>query len=87
MNNGNLLKVFGLFIALLFSYLGYGQENTVLLSGKVQSLNYDIENVLIINTNTKNTTITDGKGLFTLEVILRDTIQFSAVHYLKKQII
>lgn len=42
--------------------------------------------MLIINLNSKKYTITDSLGLFTIEAKLKDTIRFTAVQYLTKDI-
>lgn len=57
------------------------------LHGKVQNSENDISNVLVINLSTNKSTITDIEGLFILPVKLGDSIQFSAVQYIPKQII
>ncbi len=69
------------------SHTGSSQENTTLLNGRVKNLNNDVSNILIVNLNSKKTTITDTLGLFTIEVKLRDFIRFTAVQYLTKGII
>ncbi|WP_271765457.1 carboxypeptidase-like regulatory domain-containing protein [Aquimarina algiphila] len=86
MSNDRLFKIFGLLLVSLTSSIGCAQEHVEELIGKVQSLNHDISNVLIINLNNKKTTITNAKGLFKLEVNVNDTLQFSAVHYSTKEI-
>ncbi|SHG19449.1 carboxypeptidase-like regulatory domain-containing protein [Flagellimonas flava] len=63
-----------------------GQEKAVIIKGKVQSLTNDVSNVLVVNLNSKKSTITDAQGDFNLEVKLGDTIQISAVQYLTKEI-
>lgn len=71
---------------LLYSNSGFGQEKIVMLTGKVQSFNNDVSNILVVNLNSKKSTITNTLGLFTLEVKLRDLIRFSAVQYIPKEI-
>ncbi|MGS0526465.1 hypothetical protein ACU8V7_16065 [Zobellia nedashkovskayae] len=72
---------------LLTSYTLSSQKKTKHISGKIKSLNNDVSNVLIINLNSKESTITDSLGVFTIEVRLRDSIRFTAVQYLTKEII
>lgn len=43
--------------------------------------------MLIINLNSKKSVITDSLGLFTIEAELNDSIRFTAVQYLTKEII
>jgi len=69
------------------SYTGISQENTRLLNGNVKSLKNDVADILIINLNTKQSTITDSLGRFTIEVKLRDSLRFTAVQYLTKEIV
>ncbi|WP_133672579.1 hypothetical protein [Maribacter caenipelagi] len=42
---------------------------------------------MIINLNTKNSTITDSFGLFSIEAKLKDSLRISAVQYLPKEIL
>ncbi|MEP2279309.1 hypothetical protein [Maribacter sp.] len=76
-----------LFTAVLATFLGFGQDNTTLLKGKVLSTKNDISNVLIINLNSKKSTITDSLGLFSIEVKLKDSLRITAVQYLPKEIV
>lgn len=75
-----------LFITFI-SHDASSQNETKFVNGKVKSAKNDVSNILIINLNSKNSTITDALGLFTIEVNLRDSIRFTAVQYLPKTII
>ncbi len=66
---------------------GFGQEDSKQINGRVKSLSNDVSNVLIINLNSKKSTITDSLGLFDIEAKLKDSIRFTAVQYLTKEII
>jgi len=68
------------------SHSGFGQEKTVILTGKVQSLSNDVSDVLVINLSSQKSTITNGEGVFSIEAKLNDSIQFNAVQYLTKKI-
>ncbi len=81
------LRFLLLLFILLASHAVFCQENTKNINGRVKSLKNDVSNVLIINLNTKKSTITDSLGLFTIEAKLRDSIRFTAVQYLTKKII
>lgn len=72
---------------LLTTLLGFSQEQTKLLKGKVKSLNNDVSDVLIVNLNSKKSTITDSLGLFKIEVKLKDSLRITAVQYITKEII
>ena len=74
-------------IAVLASFLGFGQDNSTLLNGKVSSSKNDVSNVLIVNLNSKKSTITDSLGLFSIEVKLKDSVRITAVQYLPKKIV
>lgn len=76
-----------LFAAVLASFLGFGQDNAILLKGKVSSSKNDISNVLVVNLNSKKSTITDSLGLFSIEVKLKDSLRIRAVQYLPKDIV
>ncbi len=71
----------------LISYNGFSQKKRTLLKGIAKSNENDVSNVLIINLNSRESTITDSLGLFNIEVKLRDSLQFSAVQYQTKKII
>ncbi len=63
----------------------FGQERVI--KGKVQNLNNDVANVLVVNLNSRQSTITDSLGLFHIKAKLKDSIRFTAVQYLTKEII
>ena len=67
--------------------IGYSQENVVELTGIITNPNYTVSDILVVNINSKKSTITDIKGFFSIEVKLQDTLQFSAVNYRKKEIV
>lgn len=79
--------IFILIAISLTSFYGYGQDNTVILKGTVSNAKNDVSNVLIVNLNTQQSTITDSSGLFSIEVRLKDSLRISAVQYLPKEII
>ncbi len=79
--------IFILIAISLTSFCGYGQDNTVILKGTVSNAKNDVSNVLIVNLNTQQSTITDSSGLFRIEVRLKDSLRISAVQYLPKEII
>ncbi|MEO9512744.1 MAG: hypothetical protein ABJN84_10680 [Flavobacteriaceae bacterium] len=77
-------------LALFFGFtscITFSQEKTQFINGKVTSLNNDVSNVLVINLDSKKTTITNSLGLFIIEAKLSDSIRFTAVQYLTKEII
>ncbi|HDZ04204.1 hypothetical protein LCGC14_0068300 [marine sediment metagenome] len=85
----HLLRKYVLLVFLFsfVSYTGFCQKDTAVLKGKIASLNNDVSNVLIINLNSKKSTITDSLGLFSIYVKLQDSLRITAVQYLSKEII
>lgn len=81
------VKFLVLLVIVLSSYAVFCQENNHQLHGKIKNVNNDVSNILIVNLNSKNSTITDSLGLFAIEVRVRDSLRFSAVQYLTKDII
>lgn len=73
-------------ITVLASLLGFGQNNSTLIKGKVSNTKNDVSNILIVNLNSNKSTITDSLGLFAIKVKLKDTIRITAVQYLPKVI-
>ena len=69
------------------SFTGLGQKHTTVLNGSVKSFKNDVSNILVVNLNSRKSTITDSLGLFAITVKLRDTLRISAVQYLTKDII
>lgn len=78
--------IFLLLCSTLTSFSGFSQENPTRIKGRVESLKNDVSSILIVNLNSKESTITDSLGLFTMEVKLRDLLQFSAVQFHLKTI-
>lgn len=72
---------------LLFCFLAHGQENRVLISGKIVNDSIPIENVHIINKNSVKGTITNKLGQFKISVTDRDTLMISDIQYENKIIV
>jgi len=87
LNSRSIHKIFWSFPIVLFSIIGYSQNDIIELTGLVKNSNIKTSNILIINLNSKESTITDDTGKFSIEVKLRDIIKFTAIHYKTKQII
>ena len=81
------LRFLLLVLIALTSSTGFSQENERLLNGRVKSVKNDVSNILIVNLNSKKSTITDSLGVFSIEVKLRDSLRFTAVQYLTKEIV
>ena len=76
-----------LLLITLASFTVFSQENSTPLNGKAKSFENDVSNILIVNLNSKKSTITDSLGMFTIEVKLRDSIRFTALQYDTKEIV
>ncbi|WP_209403061.1 hypothetical protein [Pseudozobellia sp. WGM2] len=75
-------------VLLLFTLsIGFSQERPIVLNGQAKSFQNDVSNILVVNLNSKESTITDSLGLFSIKAKLRDSLQFSAVQFLKETIV
>lgn len=73
-------------LLVLFSFSGFCQDKITILEGRVRNLKNDVSNVLVVNLNSKESTITDSLGQFAIAVKRKDTLQISAVQYITKKI-
>jgi len=73
-------------LVLLHAHSSFSQTKTKLLHGKVQNANNDVRDVVVMNLNSKKTTITDSLGQFSIEVKVGDMLKVTAVQYLTKNI-
>lgn len=71
----------------MFSIQLWAQDNRSTILGQVTIDSLVIENVHIVNLNTNKGTLSDRYGLFSLSVIMRDTILFSSLQLQSKRII
>ncbi|MEB8330789.1 hypothetical protein OO009_15635 [Flavobacteriaceae bacterium KMM 6897] len=74
-------------VILLATNTAFSQDKIKPINGSVKSMTNDVENVLIINLNSKKSTITDSLGSFKIEAKLNDSIRFTSVQYETKEII
>ena len=79
-----MIKNITFFFFTLSFYFNYGQ--TVELLGEVKS-NSEIENIHVINKTAHRFTITDRNGEFKIEAKLKDTIIFSSVQHVLKEVV
>ncbi|MGC1516881.1 MAG: hypothetical protein WA810_15010 [Maribacter sp.] len=68
------------------SYSLNGQEDRIQLNGSIKSMNNDVYDVLVVNKNTNTSTISDTLGVFKIPVRIGDSLQFTSVQYLPKNI-
>ena len=77
-----------LHVLLLFTLsIGFCQESPIVLNGQTKSFQNDVSNILVVNLNSRESTITDSLGLFSIKAKLRDSIQFNAIQFLRKTIV
>lgn len=57
------------------------------IKGQIVNANTDLADVHVLNTTSHTATITDAQGYFTIAVKLNDTLVFSGVQYVKKEIV
>ncbi len=78
---------FPLLCFLFIWFSASGQENRVLITGKVKNDSIPIENVHIINKNSQKGTITNRLGQFKISVTDKDTLMISDIQYSNKIIV
>jgi len=77
-----------LFLFFLGIHFSWSQDlKRPLINGQITVANSDVEGVSIYNTSTKKGTITDNKGVFSIEAGLDDKLEISALLYKKRIII
>ncbi len=66
-------------------FWSYGQNKPYkTLKGKVQHATYDVVGVVVQNSTTQQSVITNKNGYFSIPVQLRDTLVFTAIHFKQK---
>jgi len=63
------------------------QEKRVIISGTIINESKSIENIHILNKNSRKGTISNGQGNFRIPVKVNDTLIFSGVQFYKKEIL
>lgn len=71
-------------LTLLFFQSALGQTSTKTLQGKVSAPETDVTGVVVRNINSRQATITDGEGSFSIPVKRNDTLIFLAVQFKNK---
>ena len=71
------------FVLLFFLNIALGQTNTVnrKLNGKVTSSFTDLEGIYLINNRSKENTLTEHGGYFSIQACVGDTLVFSSVQF------
>ncbi|MFD1314991.1 hypothetical protein [Namhaeicola litoreus] len=82
------LKLFALLLFLSFSAISYAQERKyVELSGRIFVDSTTAENIHIINLTSRRGTTSNELGIFEIPVSLNDTLFFSAINVINRQIV
>lgn len=81
------MNQFTLLFFLFICFLAHGQDNRILISGKAKNDSIPIENVHIVNKNSKKGSITNHLGQFKISVTDKDTLMISDIQYQNKIII
>lgn len=81
------MNLLSLLTFLFACFLVQGQENRILISGKVTNDTIPIENVHIININSQKGSITNHLGQFKITATDKDTLMISDIQYQNKIII
>lgn len=74
-------KLFFVLLFMLIVSIGFGQESSIDLSGKVVNGSTPVYNVSVADMSTYKGTVTDVYGSFNLKVNQGDTIKFSSIGY------
>ncbi|MCP9201433.1 carboxypeptidase-like regulatory domain-containing protein [Gramella sp. GC03-9] len=80
--NRNLVILLFLFTGLT----GFAQD-AVLLQGKIEAANNDLEKIHVINMNLEQGSVTNKNGEFDLRVRLNDTLYFSSVQFENRSVV
>lgn len=81
------MKQLYLFILFMISMQISAQDKRVMISGEIKSDSIAIENVHVINLNSKKGTVSDNYGVFKLKVQENDTLLFSDIQFENKMIL
>lgn len=75
------MKAKFLFLALLCSFLNFGQESRTLIKGRLLYRNSNVVAANVVNNSAQLNTITNGEGAFEIPVRAGDELIFSSVQY------
>jgi hypothetical protein len=75
------MKIKLLFLALLCSYLNFGQESRTSIKGRLLYRNSNVIAANVVNNSAQLNTITNGEGEFEIPVRVGDELIFSSVQY------
>ena len=75
------MKIKLLFLALLCSYLNFGQESRTSIKGRLLYRNSNVIAANVVNNSSQLNTITNGEGEFEIPVRVGDELIFSSVQY------
>lgn len=78
---------FLLFFILLLSINSFSQNERVMLFGNIKSEGDELENIHVLNKNSKIGTITNAKGFFSIEVREKDTLIVTGIQFYYSEIL
>lgn len=81
------MKIKFFLVLLLFSIKLFGQKGRQIIKGKIYYDSIFIDNIHIINKNTRYGTISNHQGIFIIPVKLNDTLQFTGIQFHNKILI
>lgn len=82
-----MIKKILFFLILLVTINGlFSQEKKILLTGKVFSSIGPVQNVTVLNLNSKKGTYSDEEGIFKIPVHIGDSVRFSSIQYITQKI-
>lgn len=84
-----LLKLKPIFCLLIlaFSGMNVSAQEQVLLKGKIEASQTDVEKIHIINLNLEKGAVTDSEGNFNIPARVNDSLYVSSVQYLNKTLV
>ncbi|WP_117882589.1 carboxypeptidase-like regulatory domain-containing protein [Aureibaculum luteum] len=70
-----------LYIIFFLSSVGFAQQERITIYGNIKSDGAELENIHILNKNSKKGSITDSKGEFTIETKENDTLIITGIQF------
>ncbi|MBJ2172636.1 hypothetical protein JBL43_00190 [Aureibaculum sp. A20] len=70
-----------LYIIFFLSSIGFAQQERIIIYGNIKSDGAELENIHILNKNSKKGSITNSKGEFTIEIKEKDTLVITGIQF------
>jgi len=81
------IKLTNLFFLIFLAMECFSQEKSTILFGQISSFKNAIDNIHIVNLNTKLGAVSNSSGKFQLKVSLNDVLLISSIQYQQKKIV